>query len=206
MNDIFQKITQMPLIAILRGIQPSEIDEISTALFDGGFRFLEVTLNSPDWQSSLEILNDKFGSDIVLGAGTVTEIDQVKKLSDMGIKAIISPNVDVDVIKTTKELGMISIPGCYTPSECFMALKAGADILKIFPADSLGPSCVGSIAAVLPKGTKICPTGGVTLSNMKSFKKRGVFALGLGSAIYKPNKTAEEVRKSAIEFVATYNS
>ncbi|NRA88934.1 MAG: 2-dehydro-3-deoxy-6-phosphogalactonate aldolase [Rhizobiales bacterium] len=196
----------MPLIAILRGIEPSEADEISTALVNGGLAFMEVTLNSDNWQRSLEIMRDKHGDDIILGAGTVLEVEQVKQLAAIGIKAIISPNMDLEIIKATKDLGMLSIPGCYTPTECFTALKAGADILKIFPADNLGVSHIKAISAVLPAGTKICPTGGVNKENMASFQQAGVFAMGMGSALYKPKKLAADVEKSAREFVEAYNS
>ena len=206
MQGIFTKIAQMPLIAILRGIAPQEAGGVSTALVNGGIKFMEVTLNSPNWQSSLEIMNDRHGDEIILGAGTVIQVEQVERLADIGVKVIISPNMDADIIKATKARAMLSIPGCYTPSECFQALKFGADILKIFPADNLGVSHINALQAVLPRGSRICPTGGVSLSNMQSFQKAGVFAMGMGSALYKPKKPTEEVEETAKQFVSAYQS
>ncbi len=203
-DKLHTEIEQMPLIAILRGISPDEVVEVSEVLVNNGFCFLEVTLNSPEWETSLERINEKFGDRIVLGAGTVLSPEEVNRVRAVGGKAIISPNMRVDVIKRTKELGMVSAPGCYTPSECFAALNAGADILKIFPANTLGPTFIKAISAVLPVGTRICPTGGVTAANMGDFLAAGVYAMGIGSALYKPGKTVTEIGEAAVTFVSTY--
>lgn len=203
-GKLLNQIDQMPLVAILRGITPDEAVPVSDALVDNGFTFMEVTLNSPDWETSLKLMNDRHGDTIVLGAGTVLAPDEVDLVHAAGGVAIISPNMRPDVIKRTKELNMVSAPGCYTPTECFAALDAGADILKLFPAETLGVPFIKGIKAVLPVGTRICPTGGVSIDNMDTFIAAGVSAMGMGSALYKPGKTASEVGDVAAELVARY--
>ncbi len=205
-ENILDRVERMPLIAILRGITPEESATVSDVLVDNGFCFMEVTLNSPDWEKSLGIIGEKHGRNIVLGAGTVLTPDDVDRVRDAGGEVIISPNMRVDVIQRTKELGMLSVPGCYTPTECFAALDAGADILKIFPADTLGVSYIKAISAVLPGGARICPTGGVSPDNMDAFLAAGVYAIGIGSALYKPGKTAEEISDVAAMFVSGFRN
>ena len=203
-EKLIEHIEQMPLIAVLRGITPDEALGVSDILVRNGFRFLEVTLNSPDWEQSLGLINDRYGDSIVLGAGTVLLPDEVDRVHAAGGKAIVSPNMRVDVIKRSKALGMLSVPGCYTPTECFAALDAGADILKIFPANTLGPEFIKAITAVLPSGTRICPTGGVNAGNMADFLAAGVFALGLGSALYKPGKSQADITAAAGKFISAF--
>ncbi len=205
-EKLFKLIEKMPLVAILRGITPSEAVPIADALVKAGFTFMEVTLNSPDWEQSLRLIKEKYGTAVVLGAGTVLTADEVDRVQAVGGQAIISPNMREDVIRRTKELGMLSVPGCYTPTECFNALEAGADILKIFPADTLGTPFIRAINAVLPEGTRICPTGGVTTENMQDFLNVGVSAMGMGSALYKPGRSADEVALAADKFVSVYRS
>ncbi|HEX9790569.1 MAG TPA: 2-dehydro-3-deoxy-6-phosphogalactonate aldolase [Kiloniellales bacterium] len=203
-DKLLKQIAEMPLIAILRGIMPDDAAAVSDALVDNGFTFVEVTLNSPGWEKSLKIIHERHGKNIVLGAGTVLTLDEVNKVQAAGGKVIISPNMRVDVIRRTKELNMLSVPGCYSPTECFAALDAGADILKIFPADTLGPSFIKAVSAVLPEGTRICPTGGITEDNMKHFMAAGVYAMGIGSALYKPGKSAATIAKAAAGLVSAY--
>ena len=205
-DDLKKRIEQMPLIAILRGITPAEAEDVSDALVENGMIFMEVTLNSPDWEESLRRIKTRHGDNIILGAGTVLTENDVDRVKAVGGQVIISPNMDVDVIRRTKELDLISVPGCYTPSECFSALKAGADILKIFPADTLGVPFIKAISAVLPSGTPICPTGGVTNENMHTFIDAGVFAMGMGSALYKPGKSKGEVGVQAEKLVRAYKA
>ena len=203
-EKLLEQIEQMPLIAILRGVTPAEAVAVSDVLVENSFCFMEVTLNSPDWETSLSEIKNSHGDRIVLGAGTVLCPDEVDRVQAAGGKVVISPNMRVDVIKRTKQLGMLSAPGCYTPSECFAALDAGADILKIFPADTLGPPFIKAISAVLPVGTRICPTGGVTADNLGDFLEANVYAMGIGSALYKPGKTLTEIGEAAAMFVSTY--
>lgn len=205
-SKIFSNIEKMPLVAILRGVKPAEAAAISDALVEGGFVFMEVTLNSPSWQKSLEVIKKRHGDHIVLGAGTVLHADEVDEVQAAGGQVIISPNMDPSVIQRTKELGLISVPGCYSPSECFNALNYGADILKIFPAETLGPSFVKAIKAVLPAGNRVCPTGGITTENMQDFIDAGVYAMGMGSFLYKPGRTASEVQEAATSLVNCYKS
>lgn len=204
MNEIFEKIEEMPLIAILRGISPNEVDAVSDILVEKGFTFLEIPLNSPGWQESLSSISKRHGNNIVLGAGTVLDPDDVAKVRDAGGSTIIAPNMNEAVIRKTKELRLISAPGCYTPSECFNALSYGADILKIFPAETLGIPFIKGISAVLPEGTKICPTGGLHAGNIADFVNAGVFAMGLGSALYKPGKLLSDVEQDAERFVTAF--
>lgn len=203
-DKLLRLIEKMPLVAILRGITPEEAVPVSDILVDAGFTFMEVTLNSPDWEESLRLMKDRHGFKIVLGAGTVLVPDEVDKVHAAGGQAIISPIMRADVIRRSKELGLLSVPGCYTPTECFAALDAGADILKIFPADTLGTPFIKAINAVLPDGTRICPTGGVNTENMKDFLDVGVSAMGMGSALYKPGKSLADIKAAAENFVATY--
>ena len=203
-EKLLEQIEQMPLIAILRGVTPAEAVAVSDVLVENSFCFMEVTLNSPDWETSLSEIKNSHGDRIVLGAGTVLCPDEVDRVQAAGGKVVISPNMRVDVIKRTKQLGMLSAPGCYTPSECFAALDAGADILKIFPADTLGPPFIKAISAVLPVGTRICPTGGVTADNLGDFLAAKVYAMGIGSALYKPGKALTEIGEAATTFVSAY--
>lgn len=205
-DKLFKLIEKMPLVAILRGITPTEAIPVSDALVKAGFTFMEVTLNSPEWDQSLKLMKDRHGSNIVLGAGTVLRPDDVDRVQAAGGQAIISPNMRADVIRRSKELGLLSVPGCYTPTECFAALDAGADILKIFPADTLGTAFIKAINAVLPAGTRICPTGGVKTDNMQDFIDVGVSAMGMGSALYKPGKSISDIAKAAKEFVGAYKA
>ena len=205
MNKIFEKIQEMPLIAILRGIKPKEAVAVSDILIEAGFTFIEVTLNSPDWQDSMRLIAERHGDNIVLGAGTVLTVEEVQQVKDVGGHVIISPNMNEAVIRKSVELNMVSIPGCYTPSECFQALSYGANIIKIFPADTLGPSFIKSTLAVLPTGTRICPTGGVTPDNMGAFFAAGIYATGIGSALYKAGKSLPEIGNDAKIFIQAYH-
>ncbi|MCG8490862.1 MAG: 2-dehydro-3-deoxy-6-phosphogalactonate aldolase [Sneathiellales bacterium] len=205
-SEVFSVIGKMPLVAILRGLEPGDAAKISDALVEAGFVFMEVTLNSPSWQKSLEIMKDRHGDDIVLGAGTVLHADEVDQVQAAGGQVIISPNMDPSVIQRTKELGLVSVPGCYSPTECFNALKYGADILKIFPAETLGPSFLKAIKAVLPVQSRVCPTGGITTENMQDFVDADVYAMGMGSFLFKPGKTPQEVQKAARALVDCYKN
>ncbi len=205
-DDLFERISQMPLVAVLRGITPTDAVAVADALVGAGFCFMEVTLNSPDWQQSLRLINEAHGDNIVLGAGTVLSPDDVDEVRSAGGRVIISPNMDVDVIARTKQLDMLSVPGCCTPTECFQALYAGADILKIFPADTLGVPFIKAVTAVLPANTRLCPTGGVSADNLGDYFAAGVFAAGMGSSLYKAGKSPAEIAKSAGEIVSAFRN
>ena len=148
-----------------------------------------------------------FGDSIALGAGTVLNKEEVHLVKRAGGEFIISPNMDIEVIKETKNLGLLSMPGCYTPSEIFTAQKLGADIIKVFPVSSLSISYLKSINAVLPKETKICPTGGIDHTNLRDyFENAKVFAVGIGSSLYKPGKSLENLKEDALKTVKAFKA
>lgn len=201
LDHFIEKNNVMPLVAVLRGITPDEAVAVSDVLVESGITIMEVTLNSPDPYESIQLMGQRHGSNIALGAGTVLKPDEVKKVKDAGGSLIISPNLNLDVVRETVAQGMVSIPGCYTPSEAFTALDTGADVIKIFPADTLGISFITGIKAVLPTGTRICPTGGVNVQTVPDFIGAGVTSMGMGSALYKAGKSIEDIGTSAKDFV-----
>ena len=190
------------LIAILRGVQPDEVIAVAQAIFDAGIRVVEVPLNSPRPCDSIRKLCDHFGDSMLVGAGTVLDLDSVRNVRDAGGRLIVSPNTNADVIAETKRLGMISCPGVMTVSECFTALAAGADGLKLFPASSLGPSFIGAVRAVLPPGTPIIPVGGVDEHSIADWFATGADGFGLGSSLYKPGMTPQQVSTRCKSLVA----
>jgi 2-dehydro-3-deoxyphosphogalactonate aldolase len=194
------------IIAILRGVRPHEVLEIGQALVAAGIDRIEVPLNSPDPLRSIEILTTGLAGQAILGAGTVLDAAQVVDVQNAGGTLIVSPDCNPAVVEKTKELGMQSFPGVATPTECFTALRHGADGLKFFPASLIGPSGLAAIAAVLPKGTKTYAVGGADPSNFADWFGVGVTGFGIGSGVYKPGLTAEDVAAKAIEIVAAYDA
>ncbi len=194
------------LIAILRGIEPSEVEAITEGIIDSGIHWIEVPLNSPDALISIGKIAKRFGADCHIGAGTVINRKQVSQVSEAGGSFIVSPNCDPAVIGRTKSLEMASYPGVFTVSECYSALEAGADGLKIFPASIMGTSGVSAIRAVLPADTKIYAVGGVDETNMNSWMNAGVDGFGIGSALYKPGRNFNEVIVKARAFVDAYDN
>lgn len=192
----------VPLIAILRGIQPHEVLAIGEAIFAAGIKVIEIPLNSPEAYKSIEILQQALGQVAVIGAGTVTKIEQVEALHKIGARLIVSPNTNAALIKRSKQLGLYSVPGFYTPSEAFIAIEAGADALKMFPADTLGMVGFKAISVVLPPEIPIFPVGGVTVDNLKDYMQAGARGFGLGSGIYKVGMTAKQVAENSAVYVA----
>lgn len=193
----------MPLIAILRGLTPTEAPAIGQALTDGGFTLLEVPLNSPQPLDSIALLAQQHATSLV-GAGTVLTPAQVRDVHAAGGQLIVSPNFNAEVVQEAVRLGMICLPGVITPSEAFGALAAGAHGLKIFPAELSSPAVVKALLAVLPAGTLLLPVGGITPTNMATWRAAGAQGFGIGSSLYKPGKNATAVLEDATEFVATY--
>ncbi len=195
----------LPLIAILRGITPAEAPAIASVLVEAGITQIEVPLNSPDPFDSIAAMAKSVGDDVVIGAGTVLATDDVGRVRDAGGQLIVSPNCDQRVIMATKAAGMASWPGVMTPTECFAALKAGADGLKIFPASLLGPGGIQAIRAVLPAGTLVYAVGGAGPENFDTWLKASADGFGIGSALYKPGYAAQDVKAKAAHIVAAYH-
>ncbi len=194
-------LAAMPLISVLRGMPPAEADGVGQALLDAGIPIMEVPLNSPEPFQSIRIQADQFGGSSIVGAGTVLQPEDVARVADAGGTIIVSPNLNEEVVRATKRLGLISVPGVFTPSEAFRALDAGADALKLFPGDGMSPLVVKAMRAVLPKGTILCVTGGVDAGNIGEWMAGGADGVGIGSALYKPGKSLADVAADAKRFV-----
>jgi 2-dehydro-3-deoxyphosphogalactonate aldolase len=191
-----------PLIAILRGVRPEEVEAIGEDLVAAGFTLIEVPMNSPDPLDSIERLAMTLAGRAVIGAGTVLEPGIVSQVQAAGGTMIISPNTTPDVIATSAGEGLVSLPGMATPSEAFAALQAGATALKLFPAEGTGPAVLKAMRAVLPKTARVLPVGGIAPGNMTPWLDAGAAGFGLGSALYAPGLSAAEVGKRARAFVA----
>ncbi|GLK83433.1 2-dehydro-3-deoxy-6-phosphogalactonate aldolase [Ancylobacter defluvii] len=198
---VLARLAEFPLIAILRGVKPQEAVAIGEALVEAGFRIIEVPLNSPEPMQSIEALARRF-PDVLIGAGTVLDPADADRVKQAGGELILMPHSDPAVIARAKALGQSCVPGVATPTEAFAALKAGADALKMFPAEMLPPPVVKAWGAILPASTVLLPVGGVTPERLKPYWQAGARGFGLGSALYAPGLTASEVARNAQAFVA----
>ena len=195
-----------PIIAILRGIRPEEAVPVGQALIDAGIDRIEVPLNSPDPLDSISRLAGAFGQQAQIGAGTVLTPVEVREIHAAGGQLIVSPNFDTDVVAETKALDMQSFPGVFTATECFAALKAGADGLKIFPAFKLGTDGLKALRDVLPKDCPVYAVGGVGVDDISAWRIAGANGFGIGGALYKPGATPDEIAGKARAFVAAFDA
>ena len=193
---------QCPLVAIIRGVTPPEAVEIGEAIFAAGIRIIEVPLNSPDPIESIARLAERFGDAALIGAGTVLDPADVGRVAAVGGRLIVSPNTHVPVIEAAVAAGLVSSPGFFTPSEAFTAVRAGAHVLKFFPAEAATPKVVKGMKAVLPPHVPVLVVGGVSPDNMAGWLEAGADGFGLGSGVYRPGLDAETVRGQAAAFVA----
>jgi 2-dehydro-3-deoxyphosphogalactonate aldolase len=196
----------LPLVAILRGLRPDEALGVGEMLVEAGFKIVEVPLNSPEPFDSIKLLVQALGKRAIVGAGTVLNVAAVETLHAVGGQICISPNANPDVIRRAKSLGMISFPAFFTPTEAFSAIDAGADAIKLFPAELAGTTGLKAMKAVLPKNVPVFPVGGVNPDNMKDFIEAGAAGFGIGSAVFKPGDTPEIVYKKAKAFVDGWNA
>ncbi|MFN3668231.1 MAG: 2-dehydro-3-deoxy-6-phosphogalactonate aldolase [Brevundimonas sp.] len=201
-----QHLQTLPLVAILRGLTPDEAVAIGEALFDAGFRCLEVPLNSPDPLRSIERLADRFGESMLVGAGTVLTPGAVNDVKAAGGRIIISPNADPAVIAHAKAEGLVSLPGVFTPTEAFAALAAGADGLKLFPAEVAGTAGLKALKAVLPTTAAVFAVGGVDPESFPAWRQAGAGGFGIGSALYRPGDSPETVAARAHRFVEAWSA
>jgi len=194
--------SQCPLVAIIRGVTPDEAVGVAEAIYAAGIRIIEVPLNSPDPIASIERLAVRFGERALIGAGTVLEPEDVAHVAGAGGRLIVSPNTHVPVIEASVAAGLVSSPGFFTPSEAFDALRAGAHVLKFFPAEATSPAVVKGQKAVLPRDVPVLVVGGVTPENIAPWFASGADGFGLGSGVYRPGQDAETVGRQAAAYVA----
>jgi 2-dehydro-3-deoxyphosphogalactonate aldolase len=190
----------------LRGLRPEEAELVGGLLIEAGITTIEVPLNSPRPLESVGLLARAFGSTATIGAGTVLSVQQVRDVASAGGRIIVAPNFDIEVVSETKSLRLESWPGVLTPSECFAALKAGADGLKIFPCSIVGPAGLKAMRAVLPPGTKIYAVGGAEPTNFAEWFAAGIDGFGIGSALFKPGRSLGELRQAARDIVRAYDA
>lgn len=186
-----------PIVAILRGIRPEEVEEIGAALLTEGLTILEVPLNSPNPLESIRRLHAAFGDRALVGAGTVTNEDEIAAIARAGARLMVTPHCDPALVLAARARGLVACPGFFTPGEAFALLAAGADALKLFPAEVASPAVLRALLAVLPKGTAVLPVGGVGAATIPAWKVAGAAGFGVGSSLYRPGDTAAVVAQKA---------
>jgi len=196
----------LPLVAILRGIKPDEVEPIALALYEEGFRIIEVPLNSPQALDSIARLARCLPGDAVMGAGTVLSIDAAIKVQQAGGQLIVMPHSDTRVIAHAKAQGLICVPGAATPTEAFACVEAGADAVKLFPAELVTPQVMKAMRAVLPATLRLLPVGGIAPDTMAVYRKAGASGFGLGGALYAPGLDVAEVAQRARAFVSAWRA
>jgi len=194
-------LDECPLIAIIRGVRPDEAEAIGNAIYEGGIRIIEVPLNSPEPLKSIELLAQKFGERMLVGAGTVLDPTDVGRVREVGGRIIVSPDTNPEVISAAASAGLVSSPGYYTPSEAFVAIRAGATSLKLFPAEGATPAVLKAHLAVIPREIPILVVGGVQPDNMRPWLDAGATGFGLGGGLYKPGQSPAETLDKARAYV-----
>jgi 2-dehydro-3-deoxyphosphogalactonate aldolase len=197
-------LTELPIVAILRGVTPARIEGVAGALFEAGIRAIEVPLNSPEPFKSIEILAKAFGDRCLTGAGTVLDVANVDRVADAGGKLLVTPNTNPGVIAHGVAKSMTVMPGFFTPSEGFAAVAAGSRYLKLFPASTGGIDHLKAMLAVLPKSVPVYAVGGVGAANMAEWRKGGAAGFGLGSELFKPDFTDAQISERAKKCVAAF--
>jgi 2-dehydro-3-deoxyphosphogalactonate aldolase len=195
-----------PIIAILRGVTPEEVLDVGLALIDAGIRAIEVPLNSPQPFASIRKLAGAFGDQALIGAGTVLDADDVDRVADAGARLVLAPNLNLAVVARTKARGLLSMPGVATPREGFDALDAGADAIKLFPAELLNPAVVKAWRAVFAPETVMFSVGGIGPDNIAGFKHAGATGVGVGSSLYAPGVTPNELSRRAAALLAQWST
>ena len=195
-------LTRCPLIAILRGVRPTEVEAVAAALEAAGIAIVEVPLNSPTPLESIARLARGFGARLLIGAGTVTERTQVEAVAEAGGRLLVTPHADPALVLAAKARGMLAVPGFFTPAEAFALLAAGADGLKLFPAEAASPSVLRALLAVLPAGTQLVPVGGMDAASVPAWRAAGAAGFGIGSALYRAGDDAATVGAKARALVA----
>jgi 2-dehydro-3-deoxyphosphogalactonate aldolase len=195
-------LARCPLIPILRGVKPDEVEAIASALEAAGIPIVEVPLNSPQPLDSIARLARSFGDRLLVGAGTVMTPTQVAETAAAGARLIVTPHADAAVTRAAKQNGQLAIPGFFTPAEAFAMLAAGADALKLFPAEAAGPAMLRALRAVFPAGTMVLPVGGIDAASMAGWRAAGAAGFGIGSAIYRPGDSAATVAANARTLLA----
>ncbi len=195
-----------PYVAILRGLTPAEAIPVATALVESGMRIIEVPLNSPQPLESIRLLSERFGESCLIGAGTVLDVAAVAQVRAAGGRLIVMPHADPAVIRAAKAAGLVCTPGIATPTEGFAALAAGADALKLFPAELVGPEVLRAMRAVFPRSTRFLPVGGILPDSVAKFVAAGADGFGLGSGLYAPGRDPAEVAGRAAAYHAAWQA
>jgi 2-dehydro-3-deoxyphosphogalactonate aldolase len=200
-EELKRRLTECPLVAIIRGVTPGEAEAIGEAIFEAGIRIIEVPLNSPEPLASIERLARRFGEAALIGAGTVLDPADVARVAQAGGRVIVSPNSFPPVIEAAAAAGLVSLPGFFTPSEAFAALRAGATGLKLFPAEGAAPAGVKALRAVVPRQVPLLVVGGIGPGTMQPWLEGGADGFGLGSGLYRPGQSADETAAKARAYV-----
>jgi 2-dehydro-3-deoxyphosphogalactonate aldolase len=204
--DVRAWLERCPLVAILRGVQPAEAESICSALERAGICIVEVPLNSPGPLESISILSRAFGDRMLIGAGTLTAPSQVAQVAAAGGQLIVTPHADPAIVRAAKQAGLFACPGFFNPTEAFALLDAGADAIKLFPAEVLGPPMLKALRAVLPKSAMVIPVGGIDANQVGPWMAAGARGLGVGSSVYKPGDNARAVEVKAKALLAAVHA